>query len=272
MEKHRILRYRRKLLFLAMPWQKIRYKLADIGVPITKNERRLLEYRDRHKGKRAFIIGNGPSLNKCDLKLLKKEATFGVNSIFLNYENMGFHPTYYVVEDFFVAEDRARQINAYQGPVKFFGNYLRYSLEDADDTIWVNVRVRYANYPGFPYFSRNATRIVWVGGTVTYICLQLAYYMGFSKVYLVGFDHSYQIPRDAEVNKNDILSKSEDPNHFHPNYFGKGYRWHDPKVGRMEKAYIRAKEFFESDGRTIYNATVGGNLEVFERVDYASLF
>ena len=101
MEKHRILRYPRKLLFLALlPWQKICYKLADIGLPITKNERRLLEYRDRHKGERAFVIGNGPSLNRCDLKLLKKEVTFGVNSIFLNYENMGFHPTYYLVEDF----------------------------------------------------------------------------------------------------------------------------------------------------------------------------
>ncbi len=60
--------------------------------------------------------------------------------------------------------------------------------------------------------------------------------------------------------------------HFHPDYFGKGYRWHDPRTDRMERAFIRAREAFEADGRKVYNATVGGKLEVYERVAYASLF
>jgi hypothetical protein len=96
--------------------------------------------------------------------------------------------------------------------------------------------------------------------------------MGFSKVYLIGFDHSYTIPKDAQVSGVDILSQSDDPNHFVPGYFGRGYRWHDPRVDRMEQAYRRAGEAFEADGRKIYNATVGGRLEVFERVEYSSLF
>jgi len=241
-------------------------------VLLTKNERCIADYKDRHKGGRAVIIGNGPSLNLCDLRLLKTEITFGVNSIFLNYENMGFHPTYYVVEDVFVAEDRANEINAYRGPTKFFGNYLRYCLANSDDALWLNVRFRYDDYPGFPHFSRNAVRMVWTGGTVSYICLQLAYYMGFSEVYLVGFDHSYTLPSDAIVSGTEILSVNEDPNHFDPGYFGKGYRWHDPRVDRMEKAYGRAKEVFEASGKKIFNATVGGQLEVFDRVDYRMLF
>lgn len=156
---------------------------------------------------------------------------------------MNFHPTYYVVEDVFVAEDRAREINQYKGPIKFFGNYLRYCLADSEDVNWINVRFRYDDYLNFPHFSKNAARMIWTGGTVSYICLQLAYYMGFSEVYLVGFDHSYNIPDEAIVNGTEIVSTGEDPNHFNVEYFGKGYRWHDPMIERMEKAYKRAKLF-----------------------------
>jgi len=249
-----------------------RYRLASLGIPLTKNESKLIGYHNLHKGERAFIIGNGPSLNLCDLKPLKNEITFGVNSIFLNFNNMDFNPTYYVVEDILVAEDRAEEIKNYRGPIKFFGNYLDYCIEDSDDIIWLNIRPRYDNYPGFPHFSRNASRMIWSGGTVTYICMQIAYYMGFSEVFLIGFDHSYTIPQDAEINDNKIKSNSNDPNHFSPNYFGKGYRWHDPEVLRMEKAYRKAKQCFESDNKIIYNATIGGKLEVFQRVDYSDLF
>lgn len=253
--------------------QTMRYRLANYRLPITKNEENLLRLKNLHEGERAVIIGNGPSLNLCNLKKIKDETTFGVNSIFLNYENMGFHPTYYIVEDIFVAEDRFQEINQYKGSkTKFFGNYLRYCIDEADDILWLNVRFRYDDYPGFPNFSKNAARMVWTGGTVSYICLQLAYYMGFSEVYLVGFDHSYNIPSDANIAGMTIVSQSEDPNHFDPNYFGKGYRWHDPKVERMEQAYRKAKKIFETDGRKIFNATKGGKLEVFERIEYDNIF
>lgn len=256
-------------------WRTLRYKMAGMDFPLTENEKRFLSLRNHHAGKRVFILGNGPSLNKCDLTLLKNEITFGVNNITLNYDKMGFHPTYYVVEDVLLAEDRAQQINEYHGAeIKFFGNYLRYCIQDAPDIIWLNVRMDYRNYKNFPHFSRNVARVVWVGGTVSYICMQLAFYMGFDEVYLVGFDHTYQIPADAVVQHDtkEIISMSDDPNHFDPGYFGKGYRWHDPQVERMEAAYRRAREFFEANQRKIFNATIGGRLEVFPRVNYRELF
>jgi hypothetical protein len=48
--------------------------------------------------------------------------------------------------------------------------------------------------------------------------------------------------------------------------------FHDPNMERMERAYLKAKEVFEADGRKIYNAGIGGKLEIFDRVDYRSLF
>ena len=107
-----------------LAWRTLRYRTAGIGMFLTANERRLASYKNQHKGQRAFLLGNGPSLNRCDLRFLKNEITFGVNSIFLNYKNMGFYTKYFVVEDVFVGEDRAKEINAYKGPEKFFPNYF----------------------------------------------------------------------------------------------------------------------------------------------------
>lgn len=249
-----------------------RYKKAEKGIASTENEEKFLSLKGKHQGERCFIIGNGPSLNEIDLTLLKDEVTFGVNAIYTNYEKMGFYPTYYVVEDVFVAEDRADEINAYKESIKFFGNYFRYCLNDDEKTIWMNVIFKYDDYPDFPHFSTNAVRKLWTGGTVSYLSMQLAYYMGFNEVYLIGFDHSYTIPKSVKQEGLDLLSTEDDVNHFNKDYFGKGKRWHDPKVDRMEDAYKKAKKYFQRGGREIYNATEGGKLEVFKRVQYSGLF
>jgi len=249
-----------------------RYRMAHIGIILNNNEKKLSLYQNKYKNERCFIIGNGPSLNKLDLTKLKNEYTFGVNAIYTNIDKMDFLPTFYVVEDVFVAEDRAEEINNLRGPEKFFGNYLKYCLTDDKDISWLNVIFRYDNYKNFPHFSKNAIRRIWTGGTVSYLCMQLAYYMGFKEVYLIGFDHSYKIPEEAYVKGNDIMSHSDDPNHFNSEYFGPGKRWHDPMVDRMEIAYYKANSTFEEDGRKIYNATCGGQLEVFNRIDYNQLF
>ena len=93
------------------------------------------------------------------------------------------------------------------------------------------------------------------------------------QVYMIGFDHHYDVPKELDLSVNSVIeSDKDDINHFAPGYFGKGYRWHNPKVERMEQGFNKAKENFENDGRKIYNATKGGKLEVFERVDYNSIF
>jgi len=252
-------------------WISTAARMASQGHPIRENEERILRWKNAYKGERAFLIGNGPSLNKCDISHLKDEITIGVNSIFLKKDELGGLPTHYVVEDFFVAEDRAQQINALRGTNKWFGNYLSYCLEDPE-AHWLNVRMRYDDYYGFPYFSKDAARQMWVGGSVTYICMQLAFYFGVKELYLIGFDHHYVIPETTDVAGNDLTSLGDDPNHFDKTYFGKGLRWHDPKTERMELGYAKAGQVFEDHGRKIYNATVGGYLEVLERKDYRDIF
>ncbi|MEM7766697.1 MAG: 6-hydroxymethylpterin diphosphokinase MptE-like protein [Pseudomonadota bacterium] len=254
-------------------------RVADIhnGPVKTVYRDQLQALRKRHIGqRRAFIIGNGPSLNETDLSQLAGEVTFCVNSFFLKMPELDWTPTYYVVEDHLVAEDRAGPINALKGLTKLFPAYLAYCLEPGEDTIFFNHRAR-KRFPDAFDFSTDASTITYTGCTVTFTCMQLAHYMGFQEIYLIGVDASYDIPKDVEVDESQgstavLDMASEDPNHFHPDYFGKGMRWHDPQVDKMLEAYAEARRVADSSGRPIYNATVGGALEVFERRSFARVF
>lgn len=234
---------------------------------------RLTAYRNRHAGERCFILGGGPSLKKIDPAPLRDEITFGVNSIFLIYDWLGFEPTYYVVEDFLVFEDRWRDIRERVGQSTcFFPVQFQHPEFDRNNHVYFRGIYDFDPRAGFPCFSLNPARLMWIGGTVIYICMQLALYMGFNRVYLIGMDHNYAKPEHVETAGEVWTSHGADPNHFHPDYFGAGYRWHDPQVERMERAYRRARETYASQGATIMNATVGGQLDVFDRVEYAGLF
>ena len=105
--------------------------------------------------------------------------------------------------------------------------------------------------------------------------LQIAAYLGFKNIYLIGVDADYEIPADVEQGDDyhvGVLDmKSDDPNHFHPDYFGKGFRWHDPQVHKMIEAYHEARKATEKSGQKIWNAGVGGKLEVFDRVDFSNI-
>ena len=237
---------------------------------------RLRALREKYKGReRCFIIGNGPSLNQIDLSVLKDEVTFAVNGFFLKAKDLDWLPTFYVVEDHLVAEDRRKWINEFEGPTKLFPAYLAYCLDEADNTIFFNHRPRKSYPHGFD-FSTDAAEITYAGCTVTFTCMQLAFYLGFKEIYLIGVDASYELPKDVEQGDTygvGVLDmKSDDPNHFHPDYFGKGFRWHDPQVDKMIEAYQEARKVAARTSQRIYNATIGGKLEVFDRKSYNSIF
>jgi hypothetical protein len=118
-------------------------------------------------------------------------------------------------------------------------------------------------------FARDVCGRVFEGSTVTYVALQLAYHMGFDEVILIGVDHNFATQGRANVT---VVSEGADPNHFAPDYFGKGFRWQLPDLEASEQAYRMAKEAFEADGRRVLDATVGGKLTVFPKVEYADLF
>lgn len=242
----------------------------------SNNSKKMKSFKNKFKGKRCFIIGNGPSLNLIDLEKLNGEYTFGVNSIFYKTESTGFKPTFYVVEDGHVVDDNISEINKYSVEYKFFPSVYKGKLKKSANTTFFNMNRGFyeINSPNcnLPRFSTDCSQRIYCGQSVTIINLQLAYYMGFEEVYLIGMDFSYHIPDSAEIDGDSITSNEDDCNHFDPRYFGKGKKWHDPKLDNVLASYKMNKLVFEHFGRKIYNATIDGKLEVFERIDFETLF
>jgi len=219
--------------------------------------RRLEAFQGLHRGERCFILGNGPSLAVTDLEPLRKEFTFGLNRVFVGLGRMGFRPTYYVSIDELVARQSADEITRLPMP-KFVNWALRDRFDPGDGVLWLHETFR-------PHFSVDLCKGLWGGSTATYAALQVAYYMGFSQVLLVGVDHSYT---QAGTPHETVVSRGNDPDHFHPDYYPSGFRWHRPDVRTAEAAYRMAKKAYECGGREILDATVGGKLSVFRKVDY----
>jgi len=125
------------------------------------------------------------------------------------------------------------------------------------------------DFTGTENFSSEATRRLFEGHTVTFVALQLAFFMGFTDVILIGVDHNFETKGQPNLV---ITAEGDDPNHFTPGYFGKGFRWQLPDLEGSERAYWLAKAAFEAASRQVRDATVGGKLSIFPKVNYPSLF
>jgi hypothetical protein len=136
-------------------------------------------------------------------------------------------------------------------------------IQPTEDTVFLHT-----TYSG-PKFAQDVRGRLWEGATVTYVGLQLAFHMGFEQVILIGVDHSFTSQGKPNTT---ITSQGDDPNHFHHNYFGKGFRWQLPDLETSERAYLMAHQAYTQAGRQVLDATIGGKLTVFPKVDYASLF
>jgi hypothetical protein len=233
--------------------------------PARSNRSALSRFEAIHKGERCFILANGPSLGSIDLGRLVSETTFGMNRIYLAFDRMGFQTTYYLSLNELVLEQFSAEIRMLTCP-KFL-NWNRRSLFEAPGTGTAFLRQSLGLGDGF---RPDPRRPISSGGTVTYAALQLAYYMGFDVVVLLGLDHSYTV-RGAP-NTTRVRSAGLDHNHFHPAYFPPGTRWQLPDLRRSEIAYEIARRVYERVGRRILDATEGGRCSVFERANYGDLF
>lgn len=222
----------------------------------------LPKFHNIHRGKRCFILGNGPSLAKTDLSRLEDEYTLGLNRIYLAFPEMGFETSYYLSVNDLVIEQCAQDIQQLRMP-RFVAWRAHQWLQPQENLFFL-----YSTYTG-PKFARDITGRLWEGATVTFMALQVAYYLGFETVILIGVDHNFATQGKPNTT---VVSQGDDPNHFHPGYFGKGFRWQLPDLETSERAYRIARQAYAADGRQVLDATIGGKLTVFPKVEYDSLF
>lgn len=264
---------------LILPTLKGRYKrylgfyhrwFRTLGILLTANDRRVAALKDKHRGNRCFIIGNGPSLKIEDLDRLKDEITFGCNKIYLAFDQTEWRPTYYSILDVLVAENNKTAINELK-LCKIFREDVRPYFSDAEDIIWLksmDMPIVDGEYEG--RFSVNALEGVYGGWTVLYPQIQLAFFMGIREIYLIGVDFSFDVPKSTgkKCQSGEILEHHGETNHFHPEYRMPGETWTMPLLDLQYKAFLAANKTVKDHGGRILNASRITVLDVFPCVDF----
>lgn len=232
--------------------------------PYTPAGIKLKKLKNIYDEKRCFIIGNGPSLTTNDLDKLKDEITFAFNRIYYIFDKTDWRPTYYCSEDDKTIFKSKEEINNLKIENKFFPVNFPWDYK---------IYFQNANYYLFkfgdrkvePKFSDNLVKGIHWGNTVAYTAIQMAVYMGIKEIYLLGVDHNFS----KMVNdKGEIIIDETAKDYFTEEYNIDKEDLYIPNIEVSTRAFISAKKYADKHNIKIYNATRGGKLEVFERVDF----
>ncbi len=253
-------------------FNQIKYKLIDFK----KYTEKLNSFHNLHKGEKCFIIGNGPSLTINDLEKIheSKIISFASNYIFKCYDKTKWRPDYYFgidiqfIRDIYDEKDIVENIlnNSKYAFTRTDGKFFDFR----DDINLKNLRYFnsiYSNSENDFNFSDDCSKEVYIGYTVTYAMIQMAVYMGFNEIYLLGMDHTYSI----EINEDGKIVKNENIND-HSEILEHYKLSKASNIHKTTKAYEAAKKYTDKKMIKIYNATRGGRLEVFERINLDDVF
>ncbi len=238
------------------PIYEIKFNIKKLFRIIFGNKKlsRIKQLKNKYKGKRCFIIATGPSMTKEDLIKLKDEYTFGCNSLAKIFPELGWETTFFGIQDQSVYSKLKSDIQSLRTTKLFISNNSpdinRLNCETYPYEL--NIYNQKTDTTRFVYkFSDNPFLEVCGGFTIVYSLIQIAVYLGFKDIYLLGCDCNY----DDNKNNRYFISSG----HYDPNYKTAG--------SRMMGAYRVAKKYADSNGIRIVNSTRGGKLEIFERQD-----
>lgn len=237
----------------------------------TESASRLRSFRNIHFGESCFIIGNGPSLTTTDLEMISGYISFASNRIYNIFDKTEWRPTYWICIDKNILKHDKDIVSGFRGFVCFVSFAARkFGLMASANLLFVFNRHKFQiERTGRNInigFSEQADIYIEACETVTYNALQLAVYMGFKKIYLIGVDNNYskkidelgQIHIDPTIN--DYFENSEASNVVSI-----------LNTNVVAKAYETARKYCENHGIEIYNATRGGKLEIFVRKSLESV-
>ena len=232
-------------------------------------DRTMMEMRklkDKHKNERCFIVCTGPSLRIEDLERLSNEYTIGVNSIVRAYEKTQWRPTYYALVDIYAFGEYLKS-NSIQGDWLALNNaFLHYRtklLKPMGNELYLPISYYNHTYEYIKKnkmkFSKDLSVCIYDCFTVTNMAIQLAVYLGFKEIYLIGADCNYNLEKIHFIETKGIDDKQKNAKYL-------------PHAVEMSiKGYEAAQKFAKTMNVKIFNATRGGNLEVFERVNFDDL-
>ncbi len=236
----------------------------------TRYGNRLKRLKGIHAGRRCFIIGNGPSLTPDDLTRLKEkqEITFAFNRIYAIFGQTSWRPTYYICQDEKMLKGSVPEVCQLPAQRKFIPIQLKW---------FEGIEVPGADYFNLqaskvfddPSFSEDIARRVYNSRTVVYTAIQMAAYMGISEMYLIGVDHHFRTSVNAQ---GEIVIDPTAKDYFTESYNADQDHLYIPNTDKSTLTYLAAKKYADREAWNVYNATRGGQLEVFQRVDLDTLW
>lgn len=239
-------------LYYMFEYKKRKRRVVDIKSGLDDSYAYLRKYKDIHKDRRCFIIATGPSLANTDISNLKGEYTFGVNAFCLKFKELGWRTNYFVLSDYKAFQKMGPVLEEYK--MDFFSTWR---AENNPYCVFVPTFIYncYMTDYSKKVFTKDIEAGIGDGNTVVLQAIQIAAYMGFKDIYLLGVDCNYDT-KDG------------------PLYFvDHGIRGLEQRGAgvRMIADFTTLKKYAEEWGVNIYNATNGGMLEVFPRVDLQKL-
>jgi hypothetical protein len=250
----------------------------------SNEERKLIEanevFRNRHQGRRCFIIGNGPSIAHQDLAPLDQDITFVMNGFWKHEVVSEWQPTYFFFADTVLFDrsepskqffDNVRQVihgSTFFAPLTQRSLILEENLLPPSSTRFYAPLGRYLHdLDTFENFE--LTKKVPDVLSVAQLALLAAIFMGCSPIYLMGMDYDWLSHRGA----NAFYFFPGLTLNNHPDAAGKLYAYDEEmeSLVKVWKGYRKLDSFAQTKDIKIFNATHGGFLDVFERVSYQSL-
>lgn len=220
------------------------------------------QFRDIHKGQRCFVVATGPSLRIEDLDTLHRngEICISMNSVFKAFGKTSWRPDYYTLSDWRTFDANRDTILQMDIREKFIADmawvFSRQDTIPANVHIWHLIRVLVAMGEERQFWAEFSKGGFGPGTIMTEAAIPLAMFMGCTEIYLLGADCT--------------LAEDSKKQHFVEDYdnFSKAIL----DVDGLFDAYRHIKSYIDERGIKIYNATRGGALEIFPRVDFDSLF
>ena len=239
--------------------------------------KRNLVFKNKHRDRRAFVIGTGPSLARQDLTLLGNEITFTLSGFWKHSIVEQWQPTYYcfsdpllfdgsaVMKEFFQSLTKRITESTFFVPLSALKTIQQHQLLPPERTYYVAF---HGDLSTDVVDDLDFTAPVPGIMNVAQLCMMLAIYMGISPIYLLGLDH-------------DWLSHTGETKHFYAGHAGLEKHpevkpvladWSYRHLMECQlvgwKAYENLARLAELKGIKIYNATDGGFLDVYERANY----
>jgi len=203
----------------------------------------------------CFVIGNGASLKSADLDLITKQPSIACNRINLIYPETRWRPTIYVHPESLAPDIPYIQENIDLGIECYIGEHFQPDIKTAPNVHWI----KDCHHHLLPFYSEelpdewHLPQPCTFGGSVNF-AMQIAALNGADEIILMGCD---------------LLYKTRNRSHFSPLYEHGGEQ--PPFLAARNAFYghIQAMNYIKRRhlNLRVYNATPGGMLEVWERVD-----